>query len=335
MKKTGIFLVNLGTPNSAQADDVGEYLKEFLTDPRVIEGSWLRRQLLVRGIIVPFRKKKSAAAYQTIWEKDGSPLLFHTKRLGQKLGARLPGKTVKIGMRYGKPAIRNVLKEFVDEGVLDITVLPLFPQYSSAATGSAMAEIYEQAAKFEVVPRIRMVPEFYDHEAYLESMAKVVKPYLEKFQPDHLLMSFHGLPESQILASDATSTHCLKSNTCCDKMVSANRSCYRAQSFETARLLSRTFNFPNFSVSFQSRLGKTPWIKPYSDEVVPDLGKKGVKKLAVICPAFVADCLETIEEVGDRLRETFLENGGKDFCLIPCLNDHDAWVEGLVKLLGD
>jgi len=329
---TGLLLINLGTPDDPSTPAVRRYLREFLGDPRVIDINAVGRALLLNLFILPFRPKKSAAAYQTIWDGTrGSPLLYHSQDLAAGVAARL-GDTwrVELAMRYGKPAIADAMAKLRD--CERIVVLPLFPQYATSSTGTAVVKVMELAAAEWNVPAIDVVPAFFADPGFLDAFVAVATPALAAAKPDHVLFSFHGLPERQIQKTDATGAHCLKSATCCDTL--ANPSCYRAQCYATARaLVARLKLAPDgFTICFQSRLGRTPWIQPFTDHEIDRLAKAGVKRLAVLCPAFVADCLETVEEIGIRAVEQFKAAGGDDLVLVPSLNATPAWIDAVVAL---
>ena len=332
-------LVNLGTPDTTKTSDVRRYLREFLSDPRVIDLSPLRRWLLLNLFILPFRPKASAAAYRKIWTAAGSPLLFHGLDLAEKVSAALGGEVrVELAMRYQNPSIRAVLTRFLEAGVDRIIVLPLFPQYSSAAWGSAVEKVFVEAGRLWNVPTIQVVPPFFDHPAFVEACAAAARPVLADLAPDRVLMSFHGLPERHVRKSDvARGTHCLESGDCCVSIVTANRYCYRAQCFATARAIASSLNLNanDYEVTFQSRLGRSPWIKPYTDIRINELAEAGVKRVAVLSPSFVADCLETIEEIGLRARDDFRKRGGEELRLVPSLNAGDLWVRALLDITRD
>lgn len=335
---TGVLLVNLGTPDSTSVPDVRRYLREFLSDPRVIDINPLARWVLLNLVILPFRPSQSAEAYRKVWTDRGSPLLFHGQDLAERVAERLgPSYRVELAMRYGKPSIPDVIEELVSEGIERMIVLPLFPQYSSAATGSALDRVYEVCGAAWNVPSIDTVLNFYDHPAFIDSFATVARPHLEDFQPDFVLFSYHGLPERHVQKSDRTGQHCLRKDDCCSAIVPANRYCYRAQCFETTRRLVSALDLDEgtYQTSFQSRLGKTPWIQPYTDELLPDLVAKGVRRIAVMCPAFVADCLETTEEIGMRAKEDWQEAGGEDLLLVPSLNAEPVWADAVVQLVKE
>ena len=337
-RATGLLLVNLGTPDAPETGPVRRYLREFLSDPRVLDVPWLWRKLVLELAILPRRPAQSAEAYRKIWTERGSPLLSHSLDLAARVQERLgPGVKVELAMRYQRPSIASALERLRAAAVDEIAVLPLFPQYSSSATGSALEKVFREAGRLWNVPALRVAPPFYDHPAFIEAWAAVARPALDAFKPDRVLMSFHGLPERQIVKSDASGgAHCLRSTTCCDTPTAANRSCYRHHSVMTMRAVAARLGLDPAGVDlgFQSRLGRTPWIRPYTDEVVRDLARRGVRRLAVLCPAFVADCLETLEEIGMRARDDFLAHGGEDLCLVPSLNSSDAWVSAVCEISG-
>ncbi len=331
--RTGCLLINLGTPDSPKPRDVRAYLKEFLSDPRVVDLSAVGRWLLVNLVILPFRPKKSAKAYETIWKPDGSPLLLHCRDLQQAVQERLgPEVPVELGMRYGNPSIPRALKALQDHGVERIVVLPLYPQNASSSTGSSLELVYRELGSWWDVPAISVVDSFYADPGYIEACKEVASPVIAQ-QPDHVLFSFHGLPERHLSRSSGGYSICTGE---CGPIGPANRNCYRGQSFATARAIARSLDIPaeKYSVSFQSRLGTTPWIRPFTDEVLVELARKGVKRLAVFSPAFTADCLETLEEIAIRARASFLSNGGEELQLIPSLNAHPRWVDAVAAMLA-
>jgi protoporphyrin/coproporphyrin ferrochelatase len=332
----GVLLVNLGTPDAPETGAVRRYLREFLGDPRVLDIGPAARAVLLHGIILPVRPARSAAAYRKVWMPKGSPLLVHGRALTERLRDALgPEWTVELGMRYGRPSLAEALAALRSQGVRELTVVPLYPQYASSSTGSTLEEVYRLVGAAWNVEALRVLPPFYAHPAFLDAFATVGRPVLAEARPEHVLFSFHGLPERQVRKSDPTGAHCLSKETCCQEQVAANRWCYRAQCFFTAQALADRLGLEKgrWTVTFQSRLGRTPWIKPYTDLVIPELARSGVKRLAVFCPAFVADCLETLEEIGIRARDQFLGLGGQALTLVPSLNAHPAWVRGLVQML--
>ena len=347
--KIGILLINLGSPEQPRTGEVRRYLREFLSDPRVIDIPALARFLLLNLFILPFRPQKSARAYREIWDPSGSPLILHTAELARKLdetlnprGADEGAYQVEYAMRYGAPAIGEVLKRFERAGVERIRILPLYPQYASSSTGSSLEEVYRQTGTFWNTPALEVIPPFYDEPGFIKAQSRIIKENLKSFETrtgrkiDYVLFSFHGLPERQIQKSDCRGSHCLSRPDCCENPGEAIHYCYRAQSYQSARLLWESLKLPpeKVGVSFQSRLGRTPWIKPYTDELLLELPGRGVKNLAVVAPSFTADCLETLEELGIRGRDDFLGAGGEEFLYIPCVNSDPDWVRAVAKMMG-
>jgi len=336
--KRGLLLVNLGTPDAPRTGPVRRYLREFLSDPRVVDIHPVGRWLLLNLVILPVRPARSAEAYRKVWMPEGSPLLVHSRALEAAVRERLGGEyEVALAMRYGNPSIPDALASLRARGVSDFTVLPLYPQEAASSSASSLARVYELLAAGWDVPNVRAVPAFHSHPAFLDAFTQVARPVIADARADHVLFSFHGVPQRHVVKSDPTGRHCLASEGCCDVLTDANRHCYRAQCFATARGLAERLGLPRegWSVSFQSRLGRTPWVKPYTDLVLPELAKRGVRRLAVMCPAFVADCLETLEEVGLRAREQFVQEGGESLTLVPSLNAHPAWVDAVVRLVRE
>lgn len=335
-RMTGYLLLNLGTPDAPTSAAVRRYLREFLSDPRVIDIHPVGRKLLLELVILPFRPKKSAAAYAKVWGAEGSPLLTLSRALEVKVREAMgPGQLVALGMRYGRPSIPEAIERLRQAGATRLVVAPLYPQYSSSATGSSLEAVFAELARRHVVTPVAVLPAFYEDSGFISAFAAVGAPVLAREAPDHVIFSFHGLPERHVKASDHSGSHCLRSAGCCDAIGPANRDCYRAQCHATARALAARLGLTpgSWSICFQSRLGRTPWIKPYTDVVLDELAKEGKKRLCVFCPAFVADCLETLEEIGLRGRDQFVAAGGESLTLVPSLNASPAWVEALVALL--
>jgi ferrochelatase len=332
----GLLLVNLGTPDEPTTPAVRRYLRQFLSDPRVLDIHPAGRAALLNLVILPRRPAQSAEAYRKIWDASrGSPLLFHSQDLTRLVAERLgAGWKVELAMRYGSPSIESALERLRAAAADQIVVLPLYPQYAASSTGSSLEEVYRIAAARWNTPSIAAVPPFYDDERFVAAFAAVGRPILERERPDQILFSFHGLPERHMRKSDESGHHCLASPSCCDRVDGVNRNCYRAQCYATARSLATALGLEEdrWSVSFQSRLGRTPWIRPYTDVVLDELAARGVKRLAVFCPAFVADCLETLEEIGIRARDQFRKAGGDELFLVPSLNSSPAWVDAVVDL---
>jgi protoporphyrin/coproporphyrin ferrochelatase len=327
----GLLVLNLGSPDAPTPRAVRRYLRQFLSDPRVIDIHPVGRALLLNLVILPFRPRRSAAAYQKVWMPEGSPLLVHSRAFAAKLGERLGAAwRVELGMRYGSPSIASALGRLVEAQVDRIVVFPLYPQYASSSTGSSLEETFRLAGRLEVVPPLQVVGDFYDEPGIIEAHAAIAAPILAAGY-DHVLFSFHGLPERQV---KKTSPRCFTSPQCCDAVTAENRHCYRAQCYATARALAARLGLREgtFGVSFQSRLGRTPWIQPHTDVELPKLAAAGKKRLAVFCPAFVADCLETLEEIGIRGREQFVRAGGEVCTLVPSLNATPRWVAAAARL---
>jgi ferrochelatase len=328
----GILLVNLGSPDSPHPKDVRKYLDEFLMDERVIDVPYLLRVLLVRGIILNTRPKKSAKAYQKIWWDEGSPLIVLTKRLQEKIKPQV-SVPVKIAMRYGNPSIHYGLQQLYDQGVREVLLFPMYPQFAMATTETILVLAEEVRQKHFPDMQFTIVPAFYNHPDYVKDLSNSIQESLEKFPHDHLLFSYHGVPERHIRKSDITKSHCKIDGSCCNTPSKAHDFCYRHQCYETTKQVAKFLNLPegSYSTSFQSRLGRDPWLQPYTDKTIEDLAHKGVKNLAVVTPAFVSDCLETLEEIAMEGGEEFKEAGGKEFLAIPCLNDHDNWAKTLSR----
>ena len=333
---TGLLLINLGTPDEPTTGAVRRYLREFLSDPRVLDMHPVGRTLLLEAVILPTRPKKSAHAYQQIWDATrGSPLLFHGEDLVREVRARLGAAWhVELGMRYGTPPIAAALDRLIAAEVDRIVVLPLYPQYASSSTGSSLEHLYKLAGRRNNVPALAVVPPFFGDAGFLDAFAAIAAPRLAALAPEHVVLSFHGLPEHHMRAGDPSGTHCLAGEHCCDAVAGPSRDCYRAQCFATARGLAARLGLADgtWTVAFQSRLTRVPWIKPYTDVVLPELAKRGIKKVAVLCPAFVADCLETLEEIGIRAAAQWKQDGGETLELIPSLNATPRWADAVAEL---
>ncbi|SMF49177.1 ferrochelatase [Pseudobacteriovorax antillogorgiicola] len=334
-RKIGLLLVNLGTPDSTEVRDVRRYLREFLMDPKVINLPVVFRAMLVYGIILPFRPKKSAAAYKEVWTPEGSPLLVHGQDLKTKLIPQLGDEIcVELAMRYGNPSLEKGIESLLSQGVERIVVFPLYPQYAAATTGSTVEKVFDILAKRWNVPPVTIASDYFDHPLFIDAFAKVAKPQIDEFKPDHVLLSYHGLPESHVANTDEGPCSYLKGGNCCDMITAKNRYCYRAQCFATSRALAEALGLKadKHTVAFQSRLGRAEWIKPYTADKVKELADRGVKRLAVMCPAFVADCLETLEEIGMGIREDFKSYGGEDLRLVTSLNSEVVWVQAVTEI---
>ena len=333
--KHSVILANLGTPDSPSVPDVRRYLGEFLMDPRIINIPKVLRWLLVNGIILRFRPKKSAAAYKKVWTEEGSPLLVHGKNLQAKVQKLMKGRAnVHLAMRYGNPSMEDTVEKSMEDASGELIVFPLYPQYAAATTGSTVEKMFRVLDKKWNVPPMTVVKDFYQDPRFIEAVGVVAKEHLENFKPDHVLFSYHGLPESHL---KDTAKRCLQQKNCCDSIAADNRYCYRAQCVATTRSLAEKLDLSKdqYSLSFQSRLGRAEWVKPYTTDLIEELAKKGVKRLAVLCPAFVADCLETIEEIGMEAKADFIAAGGEDLYLVPCVNSSDVWAEAVVAIVED
>ncbi|MED5372703.1 MAG: ferrochelatase [Myxococcota bacterium] len=327
----GLLLLNLGTPDAPETPAVRRYLREFLMDGRVLDINPVGRWLLVNGIIAPFRSPKSAAAYKTVWMPEGSPLLVYGEALKEGVQAALgQGWKVALGMRYGRPGTLAALQELA--GCEEIVVLPLYPQFASSSSSSSLEHVMKLAAEMPVPPPLRVVQDFYAQPFFIQAQAELAREAVQG--ADHVLFSYHGVPERQVQYTDPTGSHC-KFNGCCDAIGPNNRHCYRAQCFATTRALIAALDLDpeRCSTSFQSRLGRIPWIRPYTDEVLVELGQQGIGTLAVLTPSFVSDCLETIEEIGDRGVEEFTGAGGTELRRVPCVNATEPFVQGLSEFV--
>jgi ferrochelatase len=333
--KKAILLINLGTPDSPSVPDVRKYLTQFLNDPRVIDINPVSRFILVNGIIVPFRAKKSAKLYEQIWTKEGSPLLIHGLNLQKKLQKELGDDyVVEFGMRYQNPSIASAIERLKKSNFSSLTVVPLYPQYATSSTTSSIEETKRVLKKWTNAPPVKYVENFFNDKGFINSLVEKAKKYnLNEY--DYFVFSYHGLPERQITkASSEFSDGSCKIGSCCDVITDKNRLCYRANCFATTRALVKELNIPEgkYKSTFQSRLDDK-WLKPYSDKVIEDLGKKGYKKILVFSPAFVADCLETIYEIGVEYDDIFKHNGGEKVQLVESLNDSDTWVKALKEII--
>lgn len=333
MSDQGLLLVNLGSPASTSPQDVRRYLNQFLMDPHVIDLPWPVRRLLV-GLILIKRPQESAEAYRQIWWPDGSPLVVISRQLCDAVRPLWSHGPVELGMRYGQPSIEQAVLNLVKQGAKSITLAPLYPQHADSTTTTAIQETYRVISKHNLSVRLNTLPAFYDQPAYINALAASLQPALQ--QPfDHLLFSFHGLPERHLTRIDPTRSHCIQHGDCCaNPPQEVLATCYRAQCMRSAQLAAEAAGLENsqWSVAFQSRLGRAKWIEPYTESRLDELAAAGIKKLLVVSPAFVADCIETLEELGIRGREQFLAAGGDSLELIPCLNDNADWADALVQL---
>lgn len=325
--KNGLLIINLGSPDSTRVSDVRSYLREFLSDPDVIDLPALGRNLLLYGVILPFRPARSAHAYRSIWTENGSPLIYHTSMLQKSLESRLDFP-VKMAMRYGNPSIKKALIEFRAQGVERIHAIALYPQYSTASMGSSYKELMRQNASLQDPLYISTEPAFFDDSLFLDAWAEMIRPGCDT--DSHVIFSFHGIPERQVLKSSYDGS--CELGQCCDRQTPSF--CYRAQCLSTATSLARRLNLKegSWEMTFQSRLGRTPWLTPYTDLRLEELPSEGKKKIVMVSPSFVSDCLETLEELNIRGRQDFMAAGGEEFQFIPSLNENETWIRAVARM---
>ena len=336
MGKKGVLLVNLGSPDSTKVKDVRRYLDEFLMDERVIDIPYWKRFLLIKGIILNVRPKKSAAAYKKIWWKEGSPLVVISERFADKVKRNLD-VPLALGMRYGSMSIEKALNELKEQDVTEVFLIPLYPHYAMSSFETVVEKTKDLInASFKNMS-LEVKPVFYNDPEYIRVMSENLKEQLKGFDYDHILFSYHGIPERHIFKGDPTGSHCKLDGTCCEVSSEAHKTCYRHQCFETTKGMVKELGLKEgtYRNSFQSRLLKDPWLKPYTDHELEAMPEQGIKKLAVITPAFVADCLETLEEIAMEGKEEFLAFGGEEFRHISCLNESEAWVEVVKNWIDD
>ncbi len=332
--KKAVLLVNLGTPDSPKRYDVYRYLKQFLLDRRVIDINPVGRNLLVRGIIAPFRSKPTGKLYEELWLPEGSPLKVYGNNLRDGVQAHLGDEyIVELAMRYQNPSIESALEKILAASPKSLTILPLFPQYTSACNGSVYEEVNRILAKKLPIPSVNFINSFHDYDAMIEVFAERARQY-DMDSYDHILFSYHGLPQRQMVKTDI-GNHCMQSPDCCKTLTLKNQYCYSAQCYDTTRAIVAKLGLTpdQYTICFQSRLGKAPWLQPYTSQVIEELAEKGVKSLLVFCPAFVADCLETTIEVSVEYQEEFEELGGEHVQLVEGLNDHPKWIEAVAELV--
>ncbi len=333
--KKGVLLVNLGTPDAPTRGAVYRYLKEFLLDARVIDYPWLPRNLLVRGLIAPFRSGSSSKLYKMLWTEEGSPLKIYGERVAEGVQQHLGEEyVVELAMRYQNPSIESALNRLLDMQVSEIIVFPMFPQYASATTGSIHEMVMRILATKETIPNVKLINSYYDYEPVIEIFADNARKFdLDSF--DHIIFSYHGLPQRQLRKGDPTGSHCLKKENCCQSIGLANQFCYSAQCHATTRLIAEKLALSpdRYTTSFQSRLGPEAWIQPYTIKTIEEKAGEGARRLLVFSPAFVADCLETIIEIGTEYQEEFEEMGGEKVDLVPSLNDDPRWIRAVADLV--
>jgi len=326
----GALLLNLGSPDSTDVSDVKTYLDEFLSDERVLDINPIVRKLLLKLIILPTRPKKSAEAYSKVWTDEGSPLIV-TSVAQQKLVQEDTKIPVFLGMRYGNPSTADIIAEIKEAGVTELLILPLYPHYAMSSYESAVVKTMEELRKQAPDIQTKLVQPYYKDPDYIHALWESIRPQYEGTGA-HLMMSFHGIPERHVQKTDPSHDHCLVTPNCCETCHPAHATCYKHQCVTTAKELMKYAGIDekDVTISFQSRLLKDPWLSPYTDFEIERLAKEGVKNLKVICPAFITDCLETLEEIAMEGKEEFLEHGGEEFELIPCLNTHPLWIKWMV-----
>ena len=332
----GVLLVNLGSPDSPNPQDVKTYLGEFLMDERVIDLPKLLRTLLVKGIILNTRPKKSAKAYKKIWWEEGSPLIVLSERLQAKVQDKV-SVPVELAMRYGKPSIKTGLQALADRGVTETLIIPLYPQFAMATTETILVLAEELRQQYFLQMSFTALPPFYKHPDYIRVLSNSIQEYLQDKEWEHLLFSYHGVPKRHIRKSDITKSHCKMDGKCCQTDSPAHEFCYSHQCYETTKQVAEYLGLKEgtYSTSFQSRLGLDPWLQPYTDKTIDAFAKKGTKKMAVVTPAFVSDCLETLEEIGMEAAEDFEDNGGEHLEVIPCINDREEWINVMSRWVDE
>lgn len=333
--RKAVLLMNLGSPDTTSVKDVRSYLNEFLMDERVIDIPAIPRALLVKGIISMFRAPRSAKAYRSIWTEEGSPLVWLTKQLKDAIQDRTE-MPVEICMRYGNPSTAKVLKKMHDEHthLEEIVLFPLYPHYAMSSYETAVVQVQEMHKEAGYSSVVKVVEPFYDDPTYINALGASITSYLDT-EYDKILFSYHGIPERHIRKGDSTGCHCLKTKDCCETKSEAHIRCYRHQTFKTTKLVSAALNIPHqkYEHSFQSRLGRDPWLTPYTAVRLKELPGEGIRKLVIVCPAFVSDCLETLEEIAEEGREIFLKAGGETFTVVPCLNLHPLWIDAMMGMI--
>lgn len=335
MNKKGVLLINLGTPNSPSVEDVREYLREFLMDPFVIDAPFPIRYAIVHFFILPKRPANSAEAYKKIWTSEGSPLLVYSNRILENLKSRL-SIPIALAMRYGNPSVESALHYFTDHKVDHIFVIPLFPQYAMSTFQSAVKHVESTIKKLGLNIQTTIKSPFYNDDMFIAALCQRIAEFT-KNSSDHLIFSYHGLPERHIKKTDPTKSHCLQIHNCCETPSLAQKYCYRHQCLQTTKLTVQRLGITSdrYSISFQSRLGMDKWLEPSTTDVLESLAKRGVKNVLITCPSFVTDCIETLEEVAIRATETFISAGGESLKLIPCLNDHHLWIDTISTWIDD
>ncbi|EDY84210.1 ferrochelatase [Verrucomicrobiia bacterium DG1235] len=335
MSENAVLLVNLGSPDSTSTPDVRRYLREFLSDDRVLDTWKPLQQFVLNCFILPTRPKRSGEAYEKVWTDEGSPLIVTSKNL-QKLVQAKVEPTVELAMRYGSPSIPDAIERMKGNGITNVYLVPLYPHYAMSSYETVVVKVMEEVAERAPEMKVTTLQPFYSEEAYIEALYQSAKPYLED-EYDHLLFSYHGIPNRHLNKADSSKGHCNVVKDCCTTCSPAHATCYRHQVTKTTELFVKRAGIPDdkWSISFQSRLGREPWLMPYTDKVLEELPQQGKNRLVVMTPAFVSDCLETLEEIAMEGKEEFLEAGGEKFSAVPCMNEHPAWIQYLVDKTND
>ena len=330
MSKQGVILLNLGSPDSTEVSDVRRYLREFLMDGRVLDAPFAIRWFLVNCLILPTRPRESAEAYEEIWQEDGSPLVITSRKQQEALATKLD-IPVELGMRYGNPSTPDALKRLLDQGVDDLFIIPMYPHYAMSSYETAVVALMDAVSEQKPDIKTTLLPPFYQDPGYIDAMIARAQPSIQGHDFDKLVFSFHGIPQRHLVKGDPSHNHCLSTHDCCNTCHPAHATCYRHQCAMTVEKFVAAADLPKdkYMITFQSRLGREPWLQPYTDKTLEQLAKEGHKKVKVICPAFTADCLETLEEIAMQGRDSFLKSGGEDFEQIPCLNESPAFIDFL------
>ncbi|MEM8867717.1 MAG: ferrochelatase [Verrucomicrobiota bacterium] len=332
MSKQGVILLNLGSPDSTEVSDVRRYLREFLMDERVLDAPFPIRWFVVNCLILPTRPRESAEAYESIWQDEGSPLII-TSKIQQAALAEKVDVPVELGMRYGNPTTESVLLSLIEQGVDDLFIIPMYPHYAMSSYETAVVSVMSSIREHKPDMKTTLLPPFYQDPEYIGALIERAKPSIESGEFDKLVFSFHGIPQRHLEKGDPSHEHCLKTHDCCNTCHPAHGTCYRHQCAMTVEKFVAAAGLPKdkYMITFQSRLGRDPWLQPYTDKSLEKLAKEGNKRVKVMCPAFTADCLETLEEIAEEGRDSFLEAGGEDFEQIPCLNEHPSFIDFLAN----
>jgi len=336
MSKKGVILLNLGSPDSTEVSDVRRYLREFLMDERVLDAPFPIRWFVVNCLILPTRPKESAEAYASIWREDGSPLILISEQQQAALAEKIE-YPIALGMRYGNPTTRGALESLIEQGVDDLLIVPMYPHYAMSSYETAVVSLMDSIRELKPEMKTTLVQPYYQDPGYIEALVESARPSIESGDFDKLVFSFHGIPQRHLVKGDPSHQHCLKTPDCCNTCHPAHHTCYRHQCAMTVEKFVEATGLPKdkYMITFQSRLGRDPWLQPYTDKTLEQLAKDGQKRVKVMCPAFTADCLETLEEIAEEGRDSFLEAGGEAFEQIPCLNSHPKFIDFLASKVAE